>query len=82
VLGIPDAPYTVDFGADLIQKNITIYGIFGRRMYSTWFTVSAYLRSSKFDLSKLITHRFKMEEYQKAFEVMKSGMSGKVVLLP
>jgi len=28
----------------------------------------------------VLTHQFKAEEYEKAFEVMRSGQSGKVVL--
>lgn len=82
VLGIPDGPYQVDFGNEVVQKNVTIRGIFGRKMYSTWFTVAGYLKSGKFDLSKLITHRFPMNEFESAFNVMKSGKSGKVVMLP
>jgi threonine 3-dehydrogenase len=32
------------------------------------------------DISKLITHRFHYSDYEKGFEVMRSGQSGKVVL--
>lgn len=82
LLGIYDSPVALDLSNDVITKNIQVRGIFGRRMFSDWFTVSSYMRSGKIDLSKLITHRFSIDEYQKAFEVMKSGLSGKVVMKP
>ena len=32
------------------------------------------------DISDIITHRFKVTEYQKGFDAMLSGKSGKVIL--
>ena len=82
LLGIYDRNVEVDLSNDVIMKNIEVRGIFGRRMFRDWFTVSSYLRSNKVDLSKLITHEFPLTDFEKAFEVMKSGKSGKVVMKP
>ncbi len=82
LLGIYDKGVEVDFSNDVIMKNIEVRGIFGRRMFRDWFIVSSYLRTGKVDLAKLITHEFPLSEFQKAFEVMKSGKSGKVVMKP
>jgi len=57
-----------------------VQGINGRRMYETWYQMDALLVSGKVDLKPLITHRFKMEEFQRAFEVGLSGNAGKIIL--
>jgi threonine 3-dehydrogenase len=35
---------------------------------------------SGLDVTAVLTHRFGVDEYQEAFETMRSGKSGKVVL--
>ncbi|MEM3684375.1 MAG: L-threonine 3-dehydrogenase [Conexivisphaerales archaeon] len=82
LLGIYDSSVSVDVSNDIVMKNIEVRGIFGRRMFADWYTVSSYLRSGKVDLTRLITHEFPLNQFQKAFEVMKSGKSGKVVMKP
>jgi threonine 3-dehydrogenase len=82
MLGLPSKPVEIDFSNDIVLKMVNMQGIYGRRLYSTWYTVASYLRSGRIDLSKLITHRFKLGEYQKAFDLMKSGQSGKIVMTP
>ncbi|MEM0075657.1 MAG: L-threonine 3-dehydrogenase [Conexivisphaerales archaeon] len=82
LLGLPDKEVSIDISSDVVQKYITIKGIFGRRMFSTWYTTAAYLRSGRIDLSKLITHHFRLEQFEEAFQLMKTGKSGKIVMLP
>jgi threonine 3-dehydrogenase len=82
LLGIGDQPVTLDLNELVVTKGITIYGIFGRRIWDTWERTSAYLSSGKVDVSPLITHRFPLDDFQEAMAQMKSGRSGKVVLLP
>ena len=48
---------------------MTVQGINGRRMYETWYQMDALLVSGKVDLKPLITHRFKMADFQEAFEI-------------
>lgn len=82
LLGLPDRPIEIDFTNDIVLKDVDVHGIYGRLMYSNWYTVASYLRSGKIDLSKLVTHRFRMDEFKEAFELMKSGQSGKIVMTP
>jgi len=82
LLGIGDAPVTLDLNDLVVTKGITIYGIFGRRIWETWERTSDYLSTGKVDVSPLITHRFPLDDFQEAMAQMKSGRSGKVVLLP
>jgi threonine 3-dehydrogenase len=48
-------------------------------MYETWYKMNAMLQSG-LDVSKVITHEFHYKDFQKGFDVMKSGNSGKVIL--
>ncbi len=65
---------------DLVVFNgLTIKGIYGREMYETWYKMTVMLQSG-LDIAPIITHRFHYSEFEKAFEVMRSGQSGKVVL--
>jgi len=78
VLGIPEKDLTIDWHK-VIFNMLTIKGIYGREMYETWYMMTSMIQSG-LDVTPVITHRFKYTEYQKAFDVMRSGNSGKVVL--
>ena len=80
LLGIPSKPITIDLNNDIIFPGITVQGINGRRMFDTWFQMDALLASGKVDLKPLITHRFKLEDFQEAFETGLSGKAGKIIL--
>lgn len=80
--GIPKKEVTVNWGKYLINKEITIESVFGRRIWETWFQTTALLVSKKIDLRKIITHRFKLKDFEKAMTVMKSGQCGKILLQP
>ena len=82
LLGLGDRPVTLDLNDLVITRGITIYGIFGRKIWDTWERTSAYLSSGRVDVSPLITHRYPLDDFQEAMAQMKSGRSGTVVLLP
>ena len=71
-----------DAGVDwdtVIFNGLTLKGIYGREMYETWYKMTVMIQSG-LDITPLITHRFHFTEYEKGFEVMRSGQSGKVIL--
>ncbi len=78
LLGIPEADAAVDWNT-VIFNGITIKGIYGREMYETWYEMTSMIQTG-LDISGIITHRFHYTEFQEAFEVMRSGRSGKVVM--
>ena len=78
ILGIPAKPSEMDW-RQVIFNMITIKGIYGREMYETWYKMSVMLESGV-DISPVITHRFDHTEFEKGFEAMMSGMTGKVIL--
>lgn len=78
LLGIPPADTAIDWN-EIIFKGLELKGIYGREMFETWYKMAAMLQSG-LDLSPMITHRFPVEDYREAFEIMDSGESGKVIL--
>jgi len=78
MLGIPSGEMSIDWRT-VIFNMLTIRGIYGREMYETWYKMTVMLQSG-LDIAPVITHRFPYQEYQKAFEIMASGNSGKVIL--
>ncbi len=78
LLGIPAKPSEMDW-RQVIFNMITIKGIYGREMYETWYKMSVMLASGV-DISPVITHRFDHTEFEKGFEAMTSGQTGKVIL--
>jgi threonine 3-dehydrogenase len=78
LLGIQANEVAIDW--DLVVFNgLTIKGIYGREMYETWYKMTAMIQSG-LDISSVITHRFPYTEFETAFELMRSGQSGKVIL--
>jgi threonine 3-dehydrogenase len=78
MLGIPAEPIAIDWNT-VVFNMLTIKGIYGREMYETWYKMTTMLQSG-LDVSPVITHRFAYDEFQKGFDVMLSGESGKVLL--
>ena len=78
LLGIPAKESQMDW-RQVIFNMITIKGIYGREMYETWYKMTVMLESGV-DISPVITHRFDHTEFEKGFEAMTSGQTGKVIL--
>ncbi len=78
MLGIPPGKSAVDW-SKIVLKSITIKGVYGREIFETWYKMLAMLQNG-LDVSAVITHRVKVDDFKQGFETMKSGSSGKVVL--
>ncbi len=78
LLGILPNDTKVDWNT-IIFKALTLKGIYGREMWETWYQMEQMLISG-IDLSPIITHRFHVDEFQKGFDVMQTGLCGKVIL--
>jgi threonine 3-dehydrogenase len=78
VLGIPAGPMTLDVN-DVIFKGLEIQGIYGRRIFETWYKMAAMLHSG-LDVSAVITHHFPVTRFEEAFDVVRGGECGKVIL--
>ena len=78
LLGIPPGKSPVDWSR-IVFKAITIKGVYGREIFETWYKMIAMLQNG-LDVSRVITHRFDVDDFEEGFATMKSGLSGKVVL--
>jgi threonine 3-dehydrogenase len=78
ILGIPAKSAPMDW-RPVIFNMLTIKGVYGREMYETWYKMSVLLDSG-LDISPVITHRFRYDEFERGFDAMISGQAGKVVL--
>ena len=78
LLGIPPQEMTIPW-PEVIFKGLVIKGIYGREMFETWYKMASLLQSG-LDLSPIITHRYSVDDFQRGFDTMASGQSGKVVL--
>jgi threonine 3-dehydrogenase len=80
LLGTPNRTTEVDFAADVIFKGLTLYGVTGRKMYQTWHQMLRFLRAKQLNPAPVITHRFPLECFAEAIQVIKDGQAGKVIL--
>ncbi|HEY0881951.1 MAG TPA: L-threonine 3-dehydrogenase, partial [Archangium sp.] len=78
ILGIPVGEVAIDWG-QVIFKGLVLKGIYGREMFETWYKMTSMLQSG-LDISAAVTHRYPAAQFKEAFEVMRTGASGKVVL--
>ena len=78
VLGIPSGDVRLAVG-QLIFKGLTMRGIYGRRIFETWYKMSAMLQTG-LDVSAVVTHHFGAEDFEEAFDLVRSGRCGKVLL--
>jgi threonine 3-dehydrogenase len=78
ILGIPPSEVSIDWN-QVIFKGLVLKGVYGREMFETWYKMVAMLQSG-LDVAPVVTHRFPAAQYAEAFEAMRSGQSGKVVL--
>ncbi|MCC7474959.1 MAG: L-threonine 3-dehydrogenase [Pirellulales bacterium] len=78
MLGIPSEEIAIDWSL-VVFNMLTIKGIYGREMYETWYKMSVLIQSGM-DIRPVITHRLPYSEFEKGFQAMQSGNSGKVIL--
>ncbi len=82
LLGLTSKPISLNFSEDIIFKGITIQGINGRRMYQTWYQMTALLKAGKLDLHPVITDRIAMQDFSSAMEKLKTGEASKILVYP
>ena len=78
MLGIPSEQIAIDWNL-VVFNMLTIRGIYGREMYETWYKMTVLLESG-LDISPVITHRFHYTDFEKGFQAIQTGLSGKVIL--
>ncbi|HEY4052843.1 MAG TPA: L-threonine 3-dehydrogenase [Terriglobales bacterium] len=82
LLGLTSKPISLNFSEDIIFKGITVQGINGRRMYQSWYQMTALLKAGKLDLHPVITDRIAMKDFSSAMERLKTGEASKILVYP
>src|SRR3990170_6029470 len=82
LLGLTSTDLNFNLDDHVIFKGASVHGIVGRKLWDTWYEMRGLLRSGAVDLAPLVTHRFALDDYERAFELMATGDCGKVVMFP
>ncbi|HEV8335014.1 MAG TPA: L-threonine 3-dehydrogenase [Candidatus Polarisedimenticolia bacterium] len=82
LLGLSHGPVRIDLNNAVILKGARIYGITGRKIFTTWYKSSRLLTSGILDLNPLLTHRLPVTQFAAAMDLMQKGECGKIALLP
>jgi threonine 3-dehydrogenase len=80
ILGIYEKRVSIDLNKEVIFKKIRIYGITGRKVFSTWHKTSRFLSSGIVNPDPILTHQFPLKDYEKGIKLMREGKCGKVIL--
>lgn len=80
LLGLPAGPVEVDLPNDIIFKGATVLGINGRRMFETWYQMESLILSGRLQLDPIVTHEVEMSQYERGFQLMRTGDGIKIVL--
>ncbi len=81
LFGIPAGPITFDLANEIIFKGVRVYGITGRRLFSTWYRLAGLFKAG-LNIRPIVTHTFPLADFADGFDLIKSGQCGKVVLVP
>src|SRR6185312_11631340 len=82
ILGLPSDPFEFDFANLLVLKGAEVHGIYGRKMFDTWYRTSTLLGKGLVDVSPLITHHLPLEDFEKGMDLLLHGQAAKVILYP
>ena len=63
----------------VVFKSLTLKGIYGRKIFDTWYKGTAMLQSG-LEIKPVITHKLGYADFLKGFELINSGECGKVIL--
>ncbi len=78
LLAVQSPDVKVDWNK-IVFGSLKLTGIYGRKMYETWHQMQQLLDTG-LDLSPIITHTMKVDDFQKGFDLMEQGKCGKVIL--
>jgi len=82
ILGQTDNPLPLKPSSDIVFKEVQIMGLFGRKIWDTWEKIEQILSSGKLNIEAIITHRFSLNDFNRAFKTALSGVGCKVLLIP
>ena len=81
-VGLPDGEVAINLAEDLIYRQIEFTGISGRRIWQTWENFSKVIADPRYNIERIMGHKFPLAEFEKAFEEIRAGVPGKMILIP
>lgn len=82
MLGLPSAPFEFDFSNLIVLKGAEVHGVYGRKMFDTWYRTSTLLGRGLVDVSPIITHRMPLAQFERGIDLLMHGDAGKIILYP
>jgi threonine 3-dehydrogenase len=80
ILGLPAEPLEFDLSNLIVLKAAEVHGIYGRKMYETWYQTRTLLGEGLVDVSPIITHRMSLDDFEHGIALLSRGEAGKIVL--
>lgn len=82
MIGHPEELLKIDGSPQIILKEARVRGLFGREIWRTWEIAENLLSAGKLNIDPIITHKFSLEDFEKAFDIAISGQGCKILLIP
>ncbi len=85
LLGLTSGTMPIDFSKNVIFSGVTIHGVIGRRVWSTWDMMTVLLKkglAKRFLKAGFVTHQVKLEDFESGFKAIMDGDALKVLLRP
>ncbi len=82
MMGIPKGSVELDLSQDIIFKEARVIGVNGRQIFQTWLLMLDLMAAGKLDLDFIITHELPLSEFGQAMDLIRQGVSGKILLKP
>jgi threonine 3-dehydrogenase len=79
VAGMPKAPPTLEVARLLIAKVARLQGVHGRSIDERWLAAKQLLRFGNLIVDTILTHTFRLADYDEAFHLAATGKAGKVL---
>jgi threonine 3-dehydrogenase len=82
LLGLGDGMVSLDLNSQVVMRGVSLFGVTGRRQFETWDKTAAYLTSGQVDVGPILTDQVSIIDFEKAADLARSGVVGKVMLYP
>ena len=80
LIGLHSQEVPLDLVNNVIYKEVTVYGITGREMFNTWYSVDNIMNNKNLNIKDVITHEFALDEIEQAILTAKQGNAGKIII--
>ena len=82
--GLPKENISIDYANKIVFKAVRLQGIAGREIFRSWYKMDSLLKSGAINPRPVITHKFAMKDFAKAFEIAMDPKKecGKILLIP